>query len=465
MKEIKTLGELKKTGYRSRSIKEELRENLIKKLHNREPIFEGIIGYEHTVIPDVERAVLSGHNINFLGLRGQAKTKMARQLTNLLDEWMPVIQGSELNDDPLNPVSSYGKKMVEEMQDNTPVAWIHRSERYSEKLATPDVTVADLIGDIDPIKAANLRISYADERAIHYGIIPRSNRCIFVINELPDLQPRIQVALFNLLQEGDMQIRGYKMRMPLDILFVFTANPEDYTSRGTIITPLKDRIGSQILTHYPQSIALSKQITQQEAKLNKQQQQIEVSPIIADLVEQIAVEARSSEFVDQKSGVSARLAISAYQTVVSAAERRMLLNRESNGFVRISDLYAAIPAINGKIELVYEGETEGPAKVAMSLISKAIRNYFVSFFPDPSKLKKKKEESPYNQLIEWFSDKSLDILFNDTNRDYFLKLDAVEPIEPLLKYYKKKTSLQESYILKELILHGLAEHSQIGKSV
>ena len=251
---IKTLGELKKSGYTYTSVKEEIRKNLIGKLKARETTFPGIIGYEETVIPDTERALLSRHNILFLGLRGQAKTRMARQMIDLLDEYIPIVEGSEVNDDPLQPLSSYAKRLIEEKGDATPIAWVHRSERYGEKLATPDVSVADLIGDIDPVKAANMRLSFADERVIHYGIIPRSNRGIFVINELPDLQARIQVALFNILQEGDIQIRGFKLRMPLDILFVFTANPEDYTNRGAIVTPLKDRIESQILTHYPKSI-------------------------------------------------------------------------------------------------------------------------------------------------------------------------------------------------------------------
>src|SRR5450432_4617381 len=308
IKKIKTLGELKASGYQPKSIKEEIRQNLIAKLKVKEPTFPGIVGYEDTVIPDVERALLSKHNILFLGLRGQAKTRMARQMIELLDEWIPVITGSEINDDPLTPISKYATDKIAAEGDATPIHWMHRSERYGEKLATPDVSVADLIGDIDPIKAANLRLSFADERVIHYGIIPRSNRGIFVINEIPDLQARIQVALFNILEEGDIQIRGFKLRLPLDILFVFTANPEDYTNRGSIVTPLKDRIGSQILTHYPKSIALSRQITQQEARLTKEQREsITIGNILKDLIEQVAFEARQSEYVEAKSGVSARL--------------------------------------------------------------------------------------------------------------------------------------------------------------
>src|ERR1700759_4714081 len=314
---IKTLGELKKSGYRNRSVKEEIRENLILKLKNKENTFPGILGYEDSVIPDTERALLSRHNILFLGLRGQAKTRMARQMTDLMDEYIPVIAGSEVNDDPLKPLSKYAKDLIAEHADETPIEWVHRSERYGEKLATPDVSVADLIGDIDPIKAANLRLSFADERVIHYGIIPRSNRGIFVINEIPDLQARIQVALFNILEEGDIQIRGFKLRMPLDILFVFTANPEDYTNRGSIVTPLKDRIQSQILTHYPKSLDTALSITEQEAEwTDEQKAKVKVSDIVKRLIEQVAFEARSSELVDKKSGVSARLTISAFENSI-----------------------------------------------------------------------------------------------------------------------------------------------------
>lgn len=331
IQQIKTLGELKKSGYKPRSIKEEIRQNLIAKLQKQEPTFNGIVGYEDTVIPDVERALLSKHNILFLGLRGQAKTRMARQMIELLDEYIPSIAGSDINDDPLSPVSKWAQEEIATHGDETPIHWIHRSQRYGEKLATPDVSVADLIGDIDPIKAANLKLSFADERVIHYGIIPRSNRGIFVINELPDLQARIQVALFNILEEGDVQIRGFKLRLPLDILFVFTANPEDYTNRGSIVTPLKDRIESQILTHYPKSLENALEITEQEADVNDEQKaKVVVSDLVKRLIEQVAFEARSSELVDKKSGVSARLTISAFENAVSSAERRAIINHEKN---------------------------------------------------------------------------------------------------------------------------------------
>ncbi|MCX6273917.1 MAG: magnesium chelatase [Bacteroidetes bacterium] len=462
---ITTLGELKKTGYKFLSIKDELRENLIRKIKNKEPIFDGIFGYEESVIPEIERAILSRHNILFLGLRGQAKTKMARQLVNLLDEYIPIVAGSPLNDDPMQPISNFAKHLISEKGDDTPINWIHRSDRFSEKLATPDVSVADLIGDLDPIKAANLKLSFADENVIHYGLIPRSNRFIFVINELPDLQPRLQVALFNILQEGDVQIRGFNLRIPLDLQFVFTANPEDYTNRGSIVTPLKDRIGSQILTHYPKSIEHSKQITQDQAKLNKQQKEIAVPEILKTLVEQIAIEARTSEFVDPKSGVSARLTISAYENLISAAELRFLKNNLPYSYARIHDLYSAVPAINGKIELVYEGEKEGPAIIAHNLISLAIRNTFAQLFPDPGKIKRKREQSDYGTIINWFSQNNSLDLFNDENdKVYFDALSVVDGLEELVKKYHPDAKGSEKSVLMEFVLHGLAEHSLISKN-
>ncbi|HAH36443.1 MAG TPA: magnesium chelatase, partial [Algoriphagus sp.] len=402
LKQIRTLGQLKAAGYQAKSIKEELRDNLIAKIKAKENVFEGIWGYEDTVIPDIERAILSRHNINLLGLRGQAKTRIARMMTLLLDEYVPVVYGSELNDDPLAPLTSYARNLIEERGDDTPITWWHRNERYTEKLATPDVSVADLIGDVDPIKAATMKLSYNDERVIHYGLVPRSHRSIFVINELPDLQARIQVALFNILQEGDIQIRGFKLRLPLDIQFVFTANPEDYTNRGSIVTPLKDRIESQIITHYPKSIEIGKKITAQEANLEgKPVENIHVPELMKDLIEQIAIEARASEYVDEKSGVSARLTISAYENMISAAERRLYMNGENKTVVRIADLIGVIPAITGKVELVYEGEQEGAGLVAYNLIGKAIRSQFVNYFPSPEEKKKSKEGNPYVIPLAW----------------------------------------------------------------
>ncbi|MDB5032613.1 MAG: magnesium chelatase subunit [Mucilaginibacter sp.] len=463
---ITTLGQLKQTGYKSESVKDELRRNLIAQLQKQhEGGFEGIIGFEDTVIPDLQTAILSRHNILLLGLRGQAKTRIARLLVNLLDEYIPYIDGSELFDDPLNPISWFGHNIVKEKGDDTPIAWIHRSERYTEKLATPDVTVADLIGDVDPIKAATMKLTYSDERVIHFGLIPRAHRGIFVINELPDLQARIQVSLFNILQERDIQIRGFKLRLPLDIQFVFTANPEDYTNRGSIVTPLKDRIESQILTHYPRSVEISRKITQQEASLSPEQRiNIEADGLVKDLVEQIAFEARNSEYIDKKSGVSARLTISAYENLISNAERRMIINHEDKTFVRIADFLGVIPAITGKIELVYEGELEGPAKVANILIGKAIKTLLVKFFPDPEKAKKSKTPNPYAEIINWFSEgNSLSVLDDLPLAEYKKLLNAVTGLKDLVKKFHPGLVESQQLILMEFVLHGLAEFSQLSK--
>lgn len=463
---IHTLGELKATNYRPKSIKQELRDNLIKKLTQKEKVFEGIWGYEDSVIPDMERAILSMHNIILLGLRGQAKTRIARLMIELLDEYIPVIQGSELNDDPLHPLSRYGKQMVEEHGDQTPVNWMHRSERYAEKLATPDVSVADLIGDTDPIKAATLKLPYSDERVIHYGLVPRSHRSIFVINELPDLQARLQVALFNILQEGDIQIRGFKVRLSLDIQFVFTANPEDYTNRGSIVTPLKDRIDSQIMTHYPKTIAIGKQITEQEARIKPpQREKVKLNELIKDLIEQIAFEARASEYVDEKSGVSARLTISAYENLMSAAERRTLLNGEKETFIRVSDFVGVIPAITGKIELVYEGEQEGPGIVATTLVGKAIRTLFTQYFPNPESKRKDKEKNPYKKIIDWFGEgNQVDILNDLDNKSYKNALQSVPGLMELVNHHHAGVDENTRYFMMEFALHGLAEFSQLSKN-
>lgn len=463
---IATLGELKKAGYQSKSIKDELRDNLIDKLKKKEKVFDRILGYEDTVIPEIERAILSKHNINLLGLRGQAKTSIARSMTHLLDEWIPVVKGSELNDDPFHPLSVFAKEIIEKMGDETPIDWLHHGDRYTEKLATPDVSIADLIGDVDPIKAANLKLSYSDEKVIHFGLVPNSNRCIFVINELPDLQARIQVALFNILQEGDIQIRGFKLRLPLDIQFVFTANPEDYTNRGTIITPLKDRIQSQIITHYPKSLETAKQITQQEAQLTaEQQEKIYLASLLEDMVEQIAFVARESEYIDQKSGVSTRLSITAFENLVSSAERRMIINNEKSTRVRISDLVGTIPAVTGKVELVYEGEQEGAINVAYQLLSLVIRKVFPQYFPDPEMIKRKKEVNPYQDVIAWFSRNELDVRNDCSNRDYEKALSSVPGLIDLVKRYHPKANANEQFLFMELILHGLAEYSLISKSV
>lgn len=462
-----TLGELKKQGYRIKSIKDELRDNLVRKLRNNEEIFPGIEGFEDTVIPDLQRAVLSRHDILLLGLRGQAKTKIARLMVNLLDEYIPIVEGSEINDDPLAPQSYYARTRVEEEGDNTPISWVHRSERFTEKLATPDVTVADLIGDADPIKAANLKLSYSDERVIHFGLVPRANRAIFIINELPDLQARIQVALFNILQEGDIQIRGFKLRLPLDIQFIFTANPEDYTNRGSIVTPLKDRIDSQILTHYPPDIQTSAKITQNEAaQPESQEERVQVDPLMADLLEQVAFEARNSEYVDSKSGVSARLTISGYENLFSAAERRLLINQEENTFVRLSDIPGIIPAITGKIELVYEGEQEGPINVAHLLIGKAIRTLFSQYFPNPEQLSREPSENPYKGIINWFEKgNSLELHADMSTAEYQQELDKVSGLKNLVDEYSDNSDPNEKYLLMEFLLHGLAEYSMLSKDI
>lgn len=473
-----TLGQLKKSGYQYKSVKEEVRQNLIKKLSSGENTFPGIVGYEDSVIPETERALLSRHNILFLGLRGQAKTRMARQMTSLLDEWIPVVAGSDINDHPLQPISKYAQDLIAEKGDDTPIDWIHRSQRYGEKLATPDVTVADLIGDIDPIKAANLKLTFADERVLHYGIIPRSNRSIFVINELPDLQARIQVALFNILEEGDIQIRGFKLRLPLDVLFVFTANPEDYTNRGSIVTPLKDRIQSQILTHYPKNIEHSLEITEQEAAiLDEQSEKIMISDLVKRLIEQVAFEARSSELVDKKSGVSARLTISAMENAVSAAERRAILNKEENTQIWISDLTATIPSITGKVELVYEGEQEGPYQVAMNLLDKSIRSQFIEYFPNPEDLKKRRktgkpsaqqkaEENPYKPITNWFDKgNNISISFNTKDKDKIHQLYAVDGLHALVKKHFSGANEMQTGLLMEFVLHGLSSYSLISKQL
>lgn len=471
--DIKTLGELKQAGYSSKTVKQEVRENLVKAIKDKKETFKGVLGYEDTVIPDVERAILSRHNILFLGLRGQAKTRMAREMVNLLDEWLPYVAGSEINDSPFAPISIYARELIAEKGDDTPIGWLHRSERYGEKLATPDVSVADLIGDVDPIKAANLRLSFADERVIHFGIIPRSHRGIFVINELPDLQARIQVSLFNILQEGDIQIRGFKLRLPLDILFIFTANPEDYTNRGSIVTPLKDRIESQIVTHYPKTVEISKAITEQEANLTGEQlAKVEMPDLCRMLVEHISFEARKSEYVDQKSGVSARLTIAAYENLVSTAERRALLHDDAKTMVRIADFAGVIPAITGKIELVYEGEQEGPTHVAYSLLGKAIRTLFTEYFPDPQSFKKagrkpetaKVKSNPYQLIVDWFGNGNDLVMLNDANEEQYRNLlYKVDGLYGAVKQYYPKADEQQTALLMEFLLHGLAEYSLISK--
>jgi magnesium chelatase subunit I len=374
----KTLGELKESGYRTRTVKDEIRANLLAKLESGETLFPGVLGYDDSVVPQIVNAILGRQNFILLGLRGQAKSRIIRQLADLLDDQLPIIAGSEVNDDPLRPVSKYGRQTVEEHGDDTPIEWVGRDARYIEKLATPDVTIADIIGDLDPIRAARGGHVLADELTIHFGLLPRANRGIFAVNELPDLAGRIQVGLFNIMQEGDVQIKGYPVRLPLDVMLVFTANPEDYTARGKIITPLKDRVGAEIMTHYPEEVDAGMDITRQEAWLDRGGRPVEVPDFVAELVERVAFLARSDKRIDQRSGVSQRMPISVLENAVSNAERRAVVLGEATVVPRVSDVHAALPAITGKMELEYEGELQGGPKIARELVSRAALETFES---------------------------------------------------------------------------------------
>ena len=492
MNKPSTLSALRASGYEVLPVKEEMRRNLIAKLRKRERLFPGIIGYEDTVIPQLVNAILAKHDIILLGLRGQAKTRIARLMTELLDEWIPIVKDSEINDDPFQPISYHATQMVREMGDETPIEWVHRSERYGEKLATPDVTIADIIGDIDPLKAAHQRLHYSHEGAIHFGIIPRTNRGIFTINELPDLQPRIQVGLFNLLEERDIQIRGFNIRIPLDVIMVFTANPEDYTNRGNIITPLKDRIASQILTHYPLSMETAISITEQEAWTARYGEEgIVVPHYFKEIIEQIAFEARKSEFIDQKSGVSARLTISAMEALISNAERRTIVNGDNIILPRVTDLAYVATGVTGKVELVFEGEQEGMDKVARALIGKAVKEIFKKYFPDPLAKDKSKnaseryqdryakqpgaaaaqkptsqKEGEYDALLGWFSQGNI-ISLTDTMKfeDYYKELSRIPRLRELtVRQMKiKEANRFELASAMEFVLDGLHQHSKLAK--
>lgn len=406
MSKASTLGELKASGYQTRSVKDELRANLIAKLRQGEKLFSGIIGYEETVVPQLINAILSKHNLILLGTRGQAKSRILRQLTNLLDEEIPIIAGSEINDNPFAPLSAYGRLQIDIHGDETKIDWVKRDNRFIEKLATPDVTIADIIGDVDPIKAAKGGHLLSDELTIHFGLLPRANRGIFAINELPDLAGKIQVGLFNIMQEGDVQIKGYPVRLPLDVMLVFSANPEDYTARGKIITPLKDRIGAEISTHYPSDIGLGTSITKQEAWLERTEFDgftLEVPEFIAEIIEQIAFEARDDQRIDKRSGVSQRFPITALESSVSNAERRAIVTNEPEIVPRISDIYAALPAMTGKMELEYEGEQIGATRLAKDLIKRASGVIFEGFFLGID----------FAPTIEWF-DEGNKLLLSDT---------------------------------------------------
>jgi len=460
-----TFKELKKSDYKNQTINQEIQANLIARIKANQPVFEGLYGYEDTVVPQLKKAIIAGHHINLLGLRGQAKTKIARSMVDLLDEYMPIVKGSEINDSPFQPISKYARDLIAEMGDKTPISWVHRSDRFFEKLATPDVNVSDLIGDIDPIKAATLKLPYSDERVLHYGMIPRANRSIFVLNELPDLQARIQVSLFNILQEGDIQIRGFQLRMPLDIQFVFTANPEDYTNRGSIVTPLKDRIGSQIFTHYPKSIALAREITAQEANISKEDQDSIMVPELAkNLLEQVAFTARKSEYVDAKSGVSARLSISAMENLMAAAKLRLIETAAEKTTVRLVDFMSIVPSITGKIELVYEGEQEGADEVAKTLIDNAVLIQFSQLFPRISKLEKEGVKTPYTDLIQWFDTNFIELNYTDTDQEFYTNLNAIEPLVAVVEDHVSNLSKADQYFCMELVLWGLTLHNKLDKS-
>jgi len=468
MNKPKTIGELRSSNYQTKTVKLEMRDNLIKRLKSGGPIFQGIVGYEETVIPSLCNAILSYHDLILLGLRGQAKTKIIRMLPTLLDEYMPIIKGSEINDHPFSPVSKMAADLVAEYQDEVELQWIHRDERFGEKLATPDVTISDLIGDIDPIKAASQRLHYAHEGVIHFGLIPRTNRGVFAINELPDLQPRIQVGLFNIMQEKDIQIRGFPVRIPLDIFIVYTANPEDYTNRGSIITPLKDRIGSQIMTHYPRTIEDGISITAQEAFVEREtDSEVIIPPFLRELVEQIAVEARRSEFVDQKSGVSVRMTITLLENLVSNAERRAIITDSKVIAARICDLYASVTAITGKIELVYEGEQEGEINVTRALVGKAVRELFLKYFTDPL-ASMKQAKKVYADIVDWFKgDNTFEFSDQDDFETWFSALSEVKGLKKLTEQSKLvcTDSDHELATAMEFVLDGLHQHSMLSRDI
>jgi magnesium chelatase subunit I len=452
-----TASEFNESRTRRRSVKDEMRENLIGKLNRRETIFPGIVGYDDSVVPQIVNALLSRHNFILLGLRGQAKSRILRELVGLLDERMPVVEGCEINDNPYAPICKSCRMMIEERAGRTAVTFIPRDKRYVEKLATPDVTIADLIGDLDPIKAARGGHLLSDELTIHYGLMPRANRGIFAINELPDLASKVQVGLFNIMQEGDVQIKGYPIRMPLDVMLVFSANPEDYTARGKIITPLKDRIGSEINTHYPASVEDGVEITRQEAWLSRDGGKLNVPEFIMRAVEQIAFEARTDQRVDKRSGVSQRLPISAIENVISNAERRSLATGEPKIVPRISDIYAALPSITGKLELEYEGEQRGAANVARDLVRTAVGKTFEEYF----------EHVDCSEIIAWFNDGGA------------IRVSEADSAELCLKSFRHvnglvgaagqsgladKSDPQALVAVCELILEGLHAHKKISRS-
>ncbi|MFH1276860.1 MAG: magnesium chelatase [Candidatus Eisenbacteria bacterium] len=464
--EIRTFGALKESGYRTRGVRDEVRENLIRAMREGRTLFPDIVGYDKTVLPQLVNALLSRHDILLLGLRGQAKTRIARSLVLFLDEWIPAVGGSSLNEDPFHPVTGPTKKMIDEIGDETPIHWIHRDQRYQEKLATPDVSMADLIGDIDPIRASRDRLDLSDERVIHFGIIPRTNRGLFCLNELPDLQPRIQVGMLNILEERDLQIRGFPLRLKLDILMLFTANPEDYTNRGNIITPLKDRIPSQVITHYPESVEEGIRITRQEARVERSLE-IRIPPVFREIIEEIAIQARESEHVDQTSGVSARLPISAIETLVSNVERRAIQTGDTSTVPRLSDLFSLLPAITGKLELVYEGEQEGATIVATRLIGRAVKSVFRKYFPPVHEERRGTpgmKEPLYERIQAWFNaGNTIEITDHRPSGEERAALEAVPGLEELADKYLPAMSDDERPAAMELVLEGLHQHSVLSR--
>jgi len=464
-----TLGELKRAGYRSTPVRIEMRDNLRRKLRAGDKLFPGVLGYQRTVIPGIVNAVLAGHDMILLGLRGQAKTRLLRSLVDLLDDEIPMLAGCELNDDPLDPVSVPAKKLVAEAGDDAPIEWLPREMRYNEKLATPDVSIADLLGDVDPIKAATRKLTYADPEVMHFGIVPRTNRGIFGINELPDLAPRIQVGLLNILEERDLQIRGFPIRIPLDVVLVFSANPEDYTNRGTIITPLKDRISSQILTHYPPDAETAAAITSQEAWTERDDPESEVV-IPGDfrlLIEEIAFVARDSELVDQSSGVSARMAISALELLHSNLERRALLTGDRPVYPRLCDLPMLLPAITGKVEMVYEGEQKGAEVVARNLIGQAVKKVFEEDFPDVGRevgSGGEEDVGPYAGIVRWFAAGNTVTLSDELAfDDYRSELEQVPGLMELVRSHLGSTEPHRETVAAEMVLEGLHQHLKLAR--
>jgi magnesium chelatase subunit I len=462
MIEPRTLGELKNSRWaeaplRGRSVREEIRTNLLKRLESGEPLFPGIVGYEDTIVPQIINALLARHHFILLGLRGQAKSRILRELTSLLDERIPIIAGSEVNDDPFAPISKYARELLDQCGEATPIAWLHRHQRYVEKLATPDVTIADLIGDVDPIKAARGGHLLSDELTMHFGLLPRANRGIFAINELPDLSGKVQVGLFNIMQEGDVQIKGYPVRLPLDVLLAFTANPEDYTARGKIITPLKDRIGSEVITHYPRTVQLGMEITAQEAWTRRGGPKLDVPDFLLEVIERVAFEAREDKRIDKRSGVSQRLPISTLENAISNAERRAVALGESTVVPRVSDVYAAVPSITGKLELEYEGELQGGDTIARDLIRRAAGRV----------LEERMGGADLSKIVTWFDQGGALKVSGDQRSDVCLKGFAVVPgLVEIVKEFglAPADDAGRQVAACELVLEGLAAQKRISRS-